>query len=231
MQIGFIHGVMNTDNMSISGETLDFGPCAFMDQFKKDKVFSFIDRHSRYAYNNQLQIGIWNLYQLANSLLPLMKSPTEIETMEAALVECQNLYATNYEKQMLQKYGLDSFGQFEKLNNLFLEFLEINNLDFTNSFRLLTDSPEKLKTIKGSELFFELWPSDEADQELMKKANPVVIARNHLIQKAIQEAYEGDYSFFNQCLNVFTKLDTNPSEEFKSAPTVDQAIKNTFCGT
>lgn len=231
MQIGFIHGVMNTDNMSISGETLDFGPCAFMDQFKKDKVFSFIDRHSRYAYNNQLQIGIWNLYQLANSLLPLMKSPTEIETMEAALVECQSLYATNFQKQMLQKYGLDSFDQFEKLNNLFLEFLEINNLDFTNSFRLLTDSPEKLKTIKGSELFFELWPSDEADKELMNKTNPVVIARNHLVQKAIQKAYEGDYSFFNQCLNVFTKLDTNPSEEFKSAPTVDQAIKNTFCGT
>jgi uncharacterized protein YdiU (UPF0061 family) len=231
MQVGFIHGVMNTDNMSISGETLDFGPCAFLDQFKKDKVFSFIDRNGRYAFNNQIQIGIWNLYQLANSLLPLMKSPSEIEKMEVALVECQKFYAFNYQKQVLKKYGLDSFAEFEKLNSLFLEFLELNNLDFTNSYRLLTDSPGDLKKIDGSEQFFELWPKDKIDLELMNEANPVAIPRNHLIEKAIQEAYRGDYSFFNQCLKNFTNPNSTQLEEFISAPTQSEAIKNTFCGT
>ncbi len=231
MQVGFIHGVMNTDNMSICGETLDFGPCAFMDHFQNDKVFSFIDRHGRYRYNNQIQIGIWNLYQLANSLIPLMDSPSAVEQMELNLIEIQKFYHQEFQKKMLEKYGLKNVENFDQLHHSFLNILESNNLDFTNSYRLLLEDPKSLHKLTGSEQFFDLWPINSIDQEMMDRANPTIIPRNHLIEKAIKEAYEGDFTYFHKCLDIFSHTNSSTPSEFLSPPKPTEVITNTFCGT
>jgi uncharacterized protein YdiU (UPF0061 family) len=240
MRVGFIHGVMNTDNMSISGETIDFGPCAFMDNFSFKKKFSSIDRYGRYAYDNQMNIAIWNLSRLANSLIPLINESPKlaIEELENLFEKFPNQYQDVYLKEMISKFGLFELkNNDDKLIHSFLEHLEKEGLDFTLSFRKLIEEPESFSELE----FYSLWQERLQSQEqkveqsieLMSNANPVFIPRNHQVERAIQAALQGDYSIFHT-MNDFLK---NPYEsqmeysEFMLAPKASERVLATFCGT
>jgi uncharacterized protein YdiU (UPF0061 family) len=244
MSIGFIHGVMNTDNMSISGETIDYGPCAFMDHFSHDKVFSFIDRNKRYAYNNQISIAKWNLFRLASTLIMTMGDNQEasIEKTEEAFKDIDKVYNEAYLEVMIKKIGLFNIEENDStIVKLWLDYLEEEKLDFTNSFRNLSQGIIGLKPTPTLDKFIKLWNMRKENQkqtqaesiELMNDNNPVFIPRNHLVEKAIQEAYTGDYTTFNE-LNEMMKSPYESNTKFKSfmtPPKQDEVIKNTYCGT
>ena len=232
MQLGFIHGVMNTDNMSIAGETIDYGPCAFMDAYQHDKVFSSIDRDGRYAYNQQPAIGLWNLTRLAECLLPVISDNVE-EAIETAQ-EILQTYITSYEKHWLAgmrtKCGFTAIKGTEQDDRALIESLfdlmAANNADFTLTFfnlsRLKAQSSEMNSEQESDcrDLFdnpaqFDSWVarwrerlskekhSDEERQAAMRAVNPVYIPRNHQIEAAIRAAEDhGDLSVFHNLLEV-----------------------------
>ena len=256
MQIGFIHGVMNTDNMSIAGETIDYGPCAFMDHYAHDQVYSSIDRHGRYAYSNQPNIGLWNLTRLAETLLPLLADTPEaaVEVARAAL----QAYAGHYERDWLDgmraKIGLQARREADRalINELF-ELMAANRADFTLTFyylsTLATDSPDQdgnVRTLFDAPAQFDQWArqwrarlrqEDSVDAErqaLMQAVNPVYIPRNHRIEAAIRAAEDhGDFSVFHELHAVLQ----NPwqRQPGKDAcllpPEPDEVVRQTFCGT
>jgi len=232
MNIGFIHGVMNTDNMTASGETIDYGPCAFMDAFHRETVFSSIDRNGRYAYNNQPAIGQWNLARLAETLLPLFPGD-EKQSVEQATAVLQS-YSQWYQDAWLagfnRKLGFSAVadGDKERAESL-LDLLQQGGLDFTLFFRCLyglisedadrscitepLSYPEVRKTAaleQDIHSWLDRWQADlsvrENDlsvaQTLMKAANPAIIPRNHNVQAAISAAEEGDFSVFEQLLQA-----------------------------
>ena len=220
MLVGFIHGVMNTDNMTISGETIDYGPCAFMDTYDTKTVFSSIDTHGRYAYENQPKIGMWNLARFAESLLPLIDQDEEkaVEIAQSILEEFPKLYAANWLAGMRAKLGL--FNEEEEDAALINELLEIMyqlKADYTNTFRALT-----IKKLENEALFssksFQEWDkkwqarldrqeqSREESKELMKISNPAVIPRNHRVEEALEAAVEnGDLSVMENLLNCIRR--------------------------
>jgi len=256
MQIGFIHGVMNTDNMSIAGETIDYGPCAFMDHYAHDQVYSSIDRHGRYAYSNQPNIGLWNLTRLAETLLPLLADTPEaaVEVARAAL----QAYAGHYERDWLDgmraKIGLQARREADRalINELF-ELMAANRADFTLTFyylsTLATDSPDQdgnVRTLFDAPAQFDQWArqwrarlrqEDSVDaqrQARMQAVNPVYIPRNHRIEAAIRAAEDhGDFSVFHELHAVLQ----NPwqRQPGKDAcllpPEPDEVVRQTFCGT
>ncbi|MCH2176861.1 MAG: YdiU family protein [Lentisphaeria bacterium] len=233
MSIGFIHGVMNTDNTSISGETIDFGPCAFMDKFSQAKVFSSIDQYGRYAYNNQGPILSWNMTRLAECLIDLVDvdESKAIDVLNETLSKIKPKFESTLNKKMTAKIGLN-----EEDNDLVAEFLEIlekEKKDFTLSFRNLGngDFPE----------FEQKWvmrliergkkPDEILDQ--IKAVNPLYIPRNHQVEKAIQGALRQDLSTFQE-LNELLKnpFQFNPKlDRYKQEPTEDEIVCETFCGT
>lgn len=241
MGIGFIHGVMNTDNTSISGETLDYGPCAFMDHFSFNKVFSSIDRHGRYAYSNQGKIAIWNMSVLANTIFPLLQREKESQQDVIDRLQGQfQIYTDYFEQKWLQTMG-NKLGVFRPsiedkiLIQNFLTYFEENKLDFTNSFRALN----KLEFV--DEEIFKRWHARLSDQEqsfddaivLMNNVNPYIIPRNHQIEQAIQDSLEGDFSHFHKLLEI-TKNPYKEREEFldfTNPPEEDEVVHKTFCGT
>ncbi len=244
MSLGFIHGVMNTDNMSISGETIDFGPCAFMENFSKRRVFSSIDRNGRYAYNNQMEIGKWNLYRLAECLIPLMDGPEKkvVEVFQEKLEKISENYDIKYLEKMRGKFGLFTADKTdEDIVKLWFDYMESEDLDFTLSFNRLSDSNYKFKENDSFNKFNSLWnkrleeqsqDSVEADK-LMKKVNPVFIPRNHNVEKAIQGAINGNYGIFRQ-MNEFLKTPYTDNEkfaEFKLPAKPEERVCQTFCGT
>jgi len=220
MNIGFIHGVMNTDNMTISGETLDLGPCAFMDAFQYKKVFSSIDSRGRYAYGNQPRIGQWNLARLAEAILPLLhEEPKVALQMATEIIESFEGTFQKYWRQGLRfKLGLfQSSKDIDKLGESFFEILNNNQLDFTNSFRGLTrwiatfgledlnprNIPLELQnrdilSIVKTDWFLQ-WKGrlknsgavNSEIQALMEKNNPAIIPRNHKVEEALSAAVEG----------------------------------------
>ncbi len=237
MGIGFIHGVMNTDNTSIAGETIDYGPCAFMDHYTSDKVFSSIDRNSRYAYSNQLNIVLWNLSVLAQSLLPLMKNQGSLDQvimqLENEFIELEDYSKKSYLKVMCHKIGIDDpVADDMNLITAILKYLERNNLDFTNSFLELTNLEFPDKKIEKN--WLKRIANKEKAVSLMTKSNPRIIARNHLVEKAVQSALDGDYTFFynlhHDLKHPFTQRDYL-TEGLKEPPTPDEIVQNTFCGT
>ena len=253
MSFGFIHGVMNTDNMSISGETIDFGPCAFMDTFSNDQVYSFIDKQGRYAYGNQIKIAIWNLYRLAECLIPLVDSNTStaVSLVESLLKKIEPMYHQKWLNRMLSKLGIEYSNlnkeileQDEKLINDWLSFLEKEKLDFTISFRTLLERKEKFH---NSEVFQEIYKSiskkhllNKKNKDLDKilqetyKVNPIYIPRNHQVEKAIEEAYQNNFVHFEKLLEVSKKPFINQGENFsmfENPPLQNEIVKNTFCGT
>jgi len=248
MQIGFIHGVMNTDNTTISGESIDFGPCAFLDEAEANKVFSSIDQNGRYAFSNQSRIAHWNLQSLASCLLPLIHSDGEKSKSLATQVldQFSKAYQENYWQKMGEKLGLEkALGTDKKLIDDFLVLLEKNKIDFTNGFGALSywikekNSPWIQKEFqRTAKVWTEAWKlrlKKESNPELvLKKANPIFIPRNHLVQKAIQAAEsKGDFHFFQELLAIIQNPfdDQKRLENFRMSPSESERVLETFCGT
>jgi uncharacterized protein YdiU (UPF0061 family) len=256
MQFGFIHGVMNTDNMSIAGETIDYGPCAFMDAYAHDQVYSSIDHHGRYAYNKQPSIGLWNLTRLVESLLPLLADNTEaaVEAAQAALQKYAGLYEGYWLDGMREKTGLASRLDNDKelIDELF-ELMAINNADFTLTFyylsRLEIDSTGHDRNVRA--LFndpeqFDHWAQqwrarlrmegidDATRRARMQAVNPVYIPRNHRIEAAIRAAEDhDDFSVFHELHAVLQKpYQRQPHKDaYMLPPEPDEVVQETFCGT
>lgn len=246
--VGFIHGVMNTDNMAISGQTIDYGPCAFMDTYDPATVFSSIDRYGRYSYQNQINIGLWNLSRFAETLLPLIDKDKDksIDLAKNSLKDFNKIYESNWMKGMRSKIGIfnretEDKALIEELLNLMKEY----KMDFTNTFIDLTyDRLETIEVYKNES--FKAWKnkwksrldrqeeSKEESKELMRKSNPIVIPRNHLVEEALEEAEkENNYTKLHELLQVLSKpydhsnIDTKYTKE--PNPTAGPYI--TYCGT
>lgn len=251
MSLGFIHGVMNTDNMLVSGETIDYGPCAFIDQFDPDTVFSSIDHQGRYAYRNQPMIAQWNLARLAEALLPLL-SATESEAVElatAALNEFPALYYQAWQDRMSAKLGLASTAAAKGLAEQILQLLAANRVDFTLFFRTLAFALNDPLAARGPAVLFadqqgwlvwaaqwqqQLQGEPEAIARQMNAVNPFFIPRNHQIERIITEITEqGDLSLFQQFARDLTAPFTETEHNQRWAqPAPESAIPyRTFCGT
>jgi uncharacterized protein YdiU (UPF0061 family) len=238
LSLGFIHGVMNTDNTSISGETIDYGPCAFMDEYAAAKVFSSIDRHGRYAYGNQPTIVHWNLARLAECLLVLDE---DLEGFQAALDRSPEILVDTYLRRFGAKLGLrEPSPEDRSLIEAFLEHLEGEGKDFTVSFRTLAERIEAEDTGQFGE-FETRWRARLAAQgdtttevrSLMNSVNPAVIPRNHQVERAIQAAFEGDYDVFRDLHAVLRRPFETPSgaEAYTVPPRETERVTQTFCGT
>ena len=243
MKVGFIHGVMNTDNTSISSETIDYGPCAFMDTYKSDKVFSSIDSMGRYCYKNQPNIIMWNMACFASTLIPLIGENTDRNTkiLQDEISKIPEMYKNKWLKEFSLKLGLDkNLPEDENLINEFLNILEREELDFTNSFRsLLIES----KTISQSTKFKEWnqkWKKrleGEANKaktkELLNLNNPAFIIRNHLIEDIIKDLLNNKKDFLNKILSCIEKPYEKLSNynEMYVKPNKNQEVTETFCGT
>ena len=246
MSVGFIHGVMNTDNCAISGETIDFGPCAFMDDFHPERVFSSIDRNGRYAWGNQPVIAHWNLTRFAETLLPLI-DPNE-EKAVASAEESLKKFASQFQKHYLSRFraklALPSDSDAEFIDNT-LDLLASQKLDFTIFFRQLTlvaagGSDEKLLALASDKeplkIWFKKWQSlaePETHLSEMKHANPIRIPRNHRIEEAIQAAYKDDFTLFHRLAGAWiTPFEENDDlADLETPPLPKEVVEKTFCGT
>ena len=244
--VGFIHGVMNTDNMTISGETIDYGPCAFMDAFDPDTVFSSIDTHGRYAFGNQPSIGGWNIARFAECLIPLLADEEEeaIAIAKAELANYPKRFMHYYQQGMRAKLGLLSEQpDDDDLTKQFLQLLMKYDADYTNAFRALTEK------IKPAESFFlsndftkweEKWlarlakeskPLEQVFDE-MNEVNPAVIPRNHQVERAIAAAELGDFSIMHKLVDILRSPFTlSPEHAEYKYPNDDDQPYRTFCGT
>lgn len=246
--VGFIHGVMNTDNMTISGETIDYGPCAFMDTYDLATVFSSIDTQGRYAYGNQPRIAGWNLARFAEALLPLLHDDEEeaLNLAQEAIQDFPKLYYTTWLAGMRAKLGM--FNEEEQDELLIEELFSLMHkyqADYTNTFRAFTFDKMEDTVLFGIEEFnqwYEKWqrrltrqPQSKASvQQLMKDNNPAVIPRNHRVEEALEAAVEqGDYSVMERLLEVLA----NPfayspeQDEYATLPPQSNCPYQTFCGT
>jgi uncharacterized protein YdiU (UPF0061 family) len=228
---------MNTDNCSVSGETIDYGPCAFLDKYSPSKVFSSIDNHGRYAYSAQADVIVWNMAQLANALLPIVQNDENVLTDFKKLIQdMPNQIKNLWLKKFGKKIGISETKPKDyKLISNFLNGLESRNEDFTLSFRKLTEDPEYFKSVDTD--WFKNWKSrisDELDPfAVMAKANPNLIPRNHQIEIAIKAALNSDFNLFNR-LNEALKLPYEKTSEYtdlEATPTEEEEVLKTFCGT
>lgn len=241
MALGFIHGVMNTDNMAVSGETIDYGPCAFMDAYHPSTVFSSIDQYGRYAYANQPQIAAWNLAQLATCLLPLMGAR---EAAIEAATEAVNGFVPLYQAEWLARFGRKiglaaATPEDQPLIESLLGRMASERADFTRSFRGLVTGTARSEFAEP--LAFDTWAPDwqarlarEADpQAVMAAANPVRIPRNHRVEEAIVAAVEGDLSPFTRLSAALADPFAAPPEyaDLEAAPRPHEIVHRTFCGT
>ncbi|MEL7298441.1 MAG: YdiU family protein [Pseudomonadota bacterium] len=238
MSLGFIHGVMNTDNMSLSGETIDYGPCAFMDEYRADKVFSAIDRGGRYAYSQQPLIAQWNLARLAECLLLLDDRQALFEEVLSKFrLQCQ----THFVSRMHSKLGLaKSVATDASLIDEWLAMMEAESADFTVTFRELADALERNTPTSDHPAYLRWWqrvteqdaPRASIAQSL-RATNPAVIPRNHQIAAVIQAAYEGDYAPFHRLHDVLGRPfeSTEASRPYELPPRDSERVRQTFCGT
>jgi uncharacterized protein YdiU (UPF0061 family) len=246
--VGFIHGVMNTDNMAISGETIDYGPCAFMDTYDPATVFSSIDREGRYAYGNQPYIAGWNLARLAEALLPLLADNEDeaVKLAQEVISEFAGLYQNHWLAGMRAKLGIfNEEKQDESLIEDLLVMMKKYRADYTNTFRALTfEKPEDtvLYGTPGFSKWHETWQERLARQEeskavsieLMRNSNPAVIPRNHRVEEALEAAVnEGDFSVMGGLLKVLSRpFAHTPEQSEYSKPSEPSDIPyRTFCGT
>ncbi|MFY0661208.1 MAG: YdiU family protein [Shimia sp.] len=243
MSVGFIHGVMNTDNCAISGETIDYGPCAYMDTFHPGQVFSSIDRHGRYAYGNQPQIIAWNMAQLATSLLPLEdNSDQAVEEFTHIINEMPGSLRHHWQGHFAAKLGLsETTASDEALITQLLAIMTEQKADFTNSFRHLTDAsvPETgLTSHNDYAVWHAQWTARKTEQssdpeDLMCQTNPYIIPRNHQIEAMISQAVSGDYTLFHHLNTALEKpFDTMAGHaDLTTPPTAEEKVTQTFCGT
>ncbi len=247
MLVGFIHGVMNTDNMAISGETIDYGPCAFMDDYDPATVFSSIDHHARYSYENQPLAAHWNLARFAESLLPLLDSQqSEAVTLaEEAIHAFPEKFQANWLKGMRQKLGLfnEENQDIELITDL-LSWMKVNRVDYTMFLRTLTQNHlTDAKLIQNSQFmsWYGRWQDRLGRQEqskdnalnLMKSYNPAIIPRNHRVEDVLVAAGNGDFFLLHQLLAAISDPYTdNPAFSHYTTPAPDsERIYQTFCGT
>jgi uncharacterized protein YdiU (UPF0061 family) len=247
MHIGFIHGVMNTDNMTISGETIDYGPCAFMDIFSMNKVFSSIDQNGRYEYGSQAHIAHWNLTKLAESLLPLLHENMDeaIKLAEVAISEYANDFNSAWIDGMRSKLGLlnEEEGDYVLAQNLF-SWMENAKADFTTTFRDLSYENLSDKDIYNSPDFkkwYDLWQARlsrnskpiKSALNTMRKCNPVIVPYNHLVEEALSAAEEGDIQPFYKLLSALEKPFefSSSNEGFLNSTPNPNPHYQTFCGT
>ena len=247
MRVGFIHGVMNTDNMTLSGETIDYGPCAFMDAYDPRTVFSSIDHMGRYAYANQPDIAQWNLARLAETMLPLLDDEIEkaADTTEEAVNGFGALYKDKWLSMMRAKLGL--FGaraEDESLITDLLDWMQRAGADYTNTFRHLTEEkppqgkPYNDKTFKE---WYTRWQAQLAKNtkplksslSLMRANNPAVIPRNQKVEQVLGAATNGDLKPLKDLLTALQEPYKNRSDlkPYQSPPKQDEGVYQTFCGT
>ncbi len=241
MSVGFIHGVMNTDNSSIAGETIDYGPCAFMDSYHPNTVFSSIDRMGRYAYSNQPEIAVWNLAQLATALIQ------QFEDKDAAVEEATEivhampaLMQEHWLKRFRAKIGLvrAEEGDLELISDLLVRMAQ-NQADFTNTFRALGgDHARDQFTDPGAyDEWAEGWRArlqrEDTPDAVMSAANPAFIPRNHRIEQMIQSAVQGDYAPFHRLNDVLSRPyeDQSDAVDLTRPPSESEVVHATFCGT
>lgn len=246
MSLGFIHGVMNTDNCAISGETIDYGPCAFVDAFHPNCVFSSIDSRGRYAWGNQPNIGIWNMARFAECLLPLLDAEAERATEKAneALSAYPERFREQYQARFSAKLGLPPEGCLELVGES-LNLLSEQEIDFTLFFRELTrigsgNTESSLVGLFVDQAPFGTWLAKwreafarEGNLEAMRRANPIRIPRNHRVEQVIQSAYRGDYAPFDRLLAALAEpFEERPEfAEYEAPPRPDEVVERTFCGT
>ena len=245
MRVGFIHGVMNTDNMAISGETIDYGPCAFMDHYDPKTVFSSIDKFGRYAFSNQPPITKWNLARFAECLIPLIdkNEDTAIKLATDLIDNFQNIYEDKWLNMMRDKLGL--FGEDKndkKLINDLFNWMEKNKADYTNTFCNLMDV--NLDEIYKNNDFIN-WKNEwkkrselnnstkEKQSKLMKSNNPIVIPRNHKVEEALAEADKGSLDKMKKLLAILKNPYDNQNniQEYQTPAPSNNVKYQTFCGT
>ncbi|HHW39165.1 MAG TPA: YdiU family protein [Bacillales bacterium] len=246
--VGFIHGVMNTDNMAISGETIDYGPCAFMDTYDPATVFSSIDRQGRYAYGNQPPIGGWNLARFAETLLSLLHDDEDqaVQLAQEAISEYPKLFHKHWLSGMRAKLGLyNEEDQDESLIEDLLSLMKKNRADFTNTFRALTMNrivDTGLTGVIRFDKWYEEWEarrgrqlqSRSDSQKLMQHSNPAVIPRNHRVEESLEAAVEhGDYTVMHRLLEVLSDpyAYSPDQDEYCELPVSTTEPYRTFCGT
>ena len=246
MRTGFIHGVMNTDNMAISGETIDYGPCAFMEIYDPKTVFSSIDKFGRYAYSNQPPIAKWNLARFAECLIPIIDTNEDkaIKIASEIIDNFQKIYEDKWINMMRDKLGL--FGEDKHDKNLIkslLDWMEKNKADYTNTFCYLMGNTMNEKIYQDND--FKKWVNDWKERstlnnsskvkqnELMEKVNPIVIPRNHKVEEALTAAENNNFEVMNRLLKVLKKPYnvSNDISEFQSPAPLSKEKYQTFCGT
>lgn len=246
--VGFIHGVMNTDNMTISGETIDYGPCAFMDTYDPATVFSSIDIRGRYAYGNQPNIAAWNLARFAETLLPLLHDNQEqaVKLAQDAISDFAELYNINWLEGMRAKLGIFNEEQEdEALIEDLLNMMQKYGADYTNTFRALTFNKLSDTMMFDTTEFtqwHELWQArldrqqepKASSYQLMQSNNPAIIPRNHRVEEALEAAVKhGDYSVMERLINVLScPYGHSPEQEdYSTLPEKSDRPYRTFCGT
>jgi uncharacterized protein YdiU (UPF0061 family) len=234
-RVGFVHGVMNTDNMSLSGETIDFGPCAFLDEYNPNKVFSSIDKNGRYAFSNQPKIALWNLARLAETFLHLVdrKEEIAIKKIEYILKKNESTYQDNWLEMMKDKIGIND--NHEKDNELIKELLDLMHifkLDYTNTFVLIRNN-----TLKKFDFMLDWVSKLNQRKKLNKKieaknSNPMIIPRNHIVEKVLNESTNGNFKNLNKFISLLKKpYESSIPEEYIAEPTNEEKVYQTFCGT
>jgi uncharacterized protein YdiU (UPF0061 family) len=247
MRVGFIHGVMNTDNMTVSGETIDYGPCAFMDQYHPQTVFSSIDQNGRYSYNNQPRITKWNLARFAECIIPLIDQDEQkaISIATETINNFEKLYEEKWLNMMRDKLGL--FGEDGDDKHLIFELLtwmENNKADFTNTFCNLMgiqsikdpiyQNQEYLNwTTKWKKRLEKNNTAKEKYLELMRSVNPIFIPRNHKVEEALKDASENKLETLNQLLEVIKSpyKDNGMLKDYQQPMSNENGNYKTFCGT
>lgn len=253
--IGFVHGVMNTDNMSVAGETIDFGPCAFLDEYNPEAVWSAIDRQGRYAYQNQPGIGLWNLTRLAECLLPLLSDDDDAAVAEAK--EALSAYADAFENAhatgMNRKLGLHTHREGDAaLRQELLDLMAKSGADFTLTFRRLSEAVSEeqgageLRELFDDSAALEVWlarwrerlaeegQGSNATANVMRQVNPAYIPRNHRVEAVIRAAVDrDDFAPFEELMTVLSKpFDAQPEfVHYAQPPQHAERVLQTFCGT
>ena len=247
MRVGFIHGVMNTDNMAISGETIDYGPCAFMDTYDPQTVFSSIDQLGRYAYFNQPSITKWNLARFAECLIPLIDENKDkaIKTATETINRFEKIYEIKWLNMMRDKLGL--FGEDPKDQVLILDLLtwmHQNKTDYTNTFCFLMNEKIENDEIYNNE-DFHIWRQRWLDRlklnnntpekyfKLMRSVNPLIIPRNHKVEEVLEAANNNNLKPMKNLLNILEKPYENQNKifEYQSPAPISNEKYQTFCGT
>ena len=240
LRVGFIHGVMNTDNMSIVAETIDYGPCAFMDTYNPHAVFSYIDRYGRYAFNKQPSIALWNIERFTQSLVGCMSKESK-QAVKKLLANFPNEFEKHYHTMLCAKIGLQPTKKHIKLAYELLQWMYDNKADYTNTFCALTYEEVSSTTYNNNAEFKEwvtqwlqcIHATKAQSLSLMREKNPVIIPRNHQVVKVIENAVQGDEKPLKKLLeiikNPYSYNDINAY--YRQPPNEKEKVQVTYCGT